>query len=122
MNFTKDPQSGLSWRSRAAAPATCGPAAEVPLKVANLSFAAAQLAAEIAEIGNINAVTDATAGVYLAQAAVETAVLNVKINATTVKNKKLVAEWQAETDKLTRETVFLVQKVKDIAAKRGGFA
>ncbi|MEZ4592842.1 MAG: glutamate formimidoyltransferase [Chloroflexota bacterium] len=97
-------------------------AAEVPLSVAKLSFRAAQLAAEVAEIGNINAVTDATAGVLLAQAAVETAVLNVKINATTVKNKQLVAKWHAETTNLSQKTADLVQRTKAIAAERGGFA
>ena len=97
-------------------------AAEVPLHVARLSFRAAQLASEVATIGNINAVTDATAGVLLAQAAVETAVLNVKINATTVNNKQLVAQWQQEMNTLTHETAALVQQTKAIAAERGGFA
>ena len=97
-------------------------AAEVPLHVARLSFRAAQLASEVATIGDINAVTDATAGVLLAQAAVETAVLNVKINATTVNNKQLVAQWQQEMNTLTHETAALVQQTKAIAAERGGFA
>ncbi|MFZ1400927.1 MAG: glutamate formimidoyltransferase [Candidatus Promineifilaceae bacterium] len=100
--------------------ATIG-AAEVPLKVAQMSYRAAQLAGEVAQIGNINAVTDATAGVLLAQAAVETAVLNVKINATSVKNKQLVARWQTETANLTQETAALVQRIKAVAAQRGGF-
>ncbi|WP_420643089.1 glutamate formimidoyltransferase [Candidatus Leptofilum sp.] len=101
--------------------ATIG-AAEVPLRVAQHSHQAAQLAADVAKIGNINAVTDATAGVLLAQAAVETAVLNVKINATSVNNKQLIASWQQDMDKLTQETAVLVQQTKAVAAERGGFA
>ncbi len=101
--------------------ATIG-AAEVPLRVARLSHRAAQLAGELAKIGNINAVTDATAGVLMAHAAVETAALNVKINATTVNNKQLVAQWQQELMVLTQETAELVQAIKAVAAKRGGFA
>ena len=101
--------------------ATIG-AAEVPLRVAQLSHQAAQLAANVAKIGNINAVTDATAGVLLAQAAVETAVLNVQINATSVNNKKLVANWRQAMEKLTQETAVLVQETKAVAAERGGFA
>lgn len=97
-------------------------AAEVPLRVAKLSHRAAQLASKVAKIGNINAVTDATAGVLLAQAAVETAVLNVKINATSVNNQKLIAKWQQEMIQLTQETAVLVQETKAVAAKRGGFA
>lgn len=101
--------------------ATIG-AAKVPLRVARLSHQAAKLASQIAKIGNINAVTDAAAGVLLAQAAVETAALNVKINATTVENKKLVNSWQEELAKLSQETAELAQNIKLIAAERGGFA
>jgi glutamate formiminotransferase/formiminotetrahydrofolate cyclodeaminase len=101
--------------------ATIG-AAEVPLRVARLSHRAAQLAAELAKIGNINAVTDATAGVLLAYAAVETAVLNVKINAATVNNQQLVNQWRQEMTTLTQETAELVQRIKAVAAERGGFA
>jgi glutamate formiminotransferase/formiminotetrahydrofolate cyclodeaminase len=49
------------------------------------------------KVGNINAVTDATAGVLLALAAVETAALNVQINATTVKDKAVVKQLAGRT-------------------------
>ena len=68
-------------------------AAEVPLRVARLSRDAARLALEIAKIGNVNAVTDGAASVFMAQAAVRAAGLNVRINATGVKNRELVAGW-----------------------------
>lgn len=101
--------------------ATIG-AGEVPLHVARLSYRAAQLAAELAKVGNINAVTDATAGVLLAHAAVETAALNVKINATNIANKQLAASWQAELSTLQQDTADLVQTIKVVAQERGGFA
>lgn len=101
--------------------ATIG-AAEIPLRVARLSYRAAQLSAEVAKVGNVNAVTDATAGVLLAQAAVETAVLNVQINATSIDNKQLIASWQAELATLQKETAALVQAAKTVAQERGGFA
>jgi glutamate formiminotransferase/formiminotetrahydrofolate cyclodeaminase len=101
--------------------ATIG-AGEVPLRVARLSYRAGQLAAELAKVGNVNAVTDATAGVLLAQAAVETAALNVKINATNIDNKQLVTEWQEELATLQKDTAELVQQIKAVAQKRGGFA
>jgi glutamate formiminotransferase/formiminotetrahydrofolate cyclodeaminase len=100
--------------------ATIG-AAEVPLRVARLSYRAAQLAGEVAKVGNINAVSDAAAGVLLAQAAVETAVLNVKINATSIDNKQLVAGWQEELATLQQEMTDLVQAIKAVARERGGF-
>ena len=101
--------------------ATIG-AGEVPLHVARLSYRAAQLAAELAKVGNINAVTDATAGVLLAHAAVETAALNVKINATNIANKQLAASWQEELSTLQQDTADLVQAIKVVAQERGGFA
>jgi glutamate formiminotransferase/formiminotetrahydrofolate cyclodeaminase len=101
--------------------ATIG-AGEVPLRVARLSYRAAELAAELARVGNVNAVTDATAGVLLAHAAVETAALNVKINATNIDNKQLVASWQEELATLQQNTADLVQEIKAVAQDRGGFA
>ncbi|MCP4419189.1 MAG: glutamate formimidoyltransferase [Chloroflexi bacterium] len=101
--------------------ATIG-AAEVPLQVARLSHQAAQLASQVANFGNINAVSDAAAGVLLAQAAVEAAALNVKINATGVENKTLVQSWQEELVTLSQETAVLVENIKGVVAERGGFA
>lgn len=101
--------------------ATIG-AAEVPLRVARLSHRAAQVAGEIAKVGNVNAVTDAAAGVLMAQAAVETAALNVKTNAASLTDKSLTRRWLSELDTLSQETAELVQAVKAVAAERGGFA
>ena len=97
-------------------------AAEVPLGVARLSHRAAQLAAELAQVGNSNAVTDAAAGVLMAQAAVETAALNVKINAASVSDQQVVHTWLEELETLSQETADLVKNIKAVAAKRGGFA
>ena len=58
----------------------------------------------------------------MAHAAVETAVLNVKINATTVKNQQLVNQWLLEVATLSQETANLVETIKKTAADRGGFA
>jgi formiminotetrahydrofolate cyclodeaminase len=55
-------------------------AAEVPLKVAEAALAVARLSAPAAEKGNPNAVSDAGVGVLLADAAAQSAALNVKIN------------------------------------------
>lgn len=55
-------------------------AAEVPLEVARLARNVAELAQTIATIGNCHAVADAIAGAILAQAAVQIALLNIKIS------------------------------------------
>ena len=96
-------------------------AGEVPLHVARLSLEVAQLAKEMAAIGNSNAVTDGAAGVFMARAAVEAAALNVKINATSLKDQDLVAEWSAELETISADVTALVEEVTSIAAERGGF-
>ena len=101
--------------------ATIG-AAEVPMRVARLSHKAAQVANQIAQIGNVNATTDGVAGALMAQAAVEIAALNVKINATGINDKARVQSWNDELATLIEETAALAQSSKAIAAERGGFA
>jgi len=96
-------------------------AGEMPLQTARLSRDAAQLAHKMAKIGNVNAVTDGTAGVILAHAAVQTAALNVKINAVGLQNQTLAQVWREEVDALEAETAVLVAETKQIAAERGGF-
>ncbi|MCO5191176.1 MAG: glutamate formimidoyltransferase [Anaerolineae bacterium] len=96
-------------------------AAEVPLRVARLSRDVARLALEIAKIGNVNAVTDGAAGVFMAQAAVRAAGLNVRINATGVKNRELVAGWLSELEALEGEVASLAELASAEAGQRGGF-
>jgi glutamate formiminotransferase/formiminotetrahydrofolate cyclodeaminase len=55
-------------------------AAGVPLETARLSVRVMGLACQVAQIGNLNAVTDAGTGVALAQAAITGAGYNVRIN------------------------------------------
>jgi methenyltetrahydrofolate cyclohydrolase len=55
-------------------------AADVPLKVAEAAAAVARLSLPAAEMGNPNAVSDAGVAAVLADAAAQSAALNVKIN------------------------------------------
>jgi formiminotetrahydrofolate cyclodeaminase len=55
-------------------------AAEVPLKIAEAASEVARLSLPAAEKGNTNAVSDAGVAVILADAAAQSAALNVKIN------------------------------------------
>ena len=96
-------------------------AGAVPLHVAQLSRGVALLAQNIAEIGNVNAVSDAAAGAIMAHAAVQAAALNVKINAVGLQDRQIVANWKAEVDALESETADIVAAVKAIAAERVGF-
>ncbi len=96
-------------------------AGAVPLRVAQMSRGVALLAQNIAEIGNSNAVTDAAAAAIMAQAAVQTAALNVKVNAVSLKNQTLAADWKKEVEALEQETAQIVEIVTAVAARRGGF-
>jgi len=55
-------------------------AARVPLTIAEQSLKVAELSLTAADIGNVNAVSDAGVAVLLADAAAQSAALNVKIN------------------------------------------
>jgi glutamate formiminotransferase / formiminotetrahydrofolate cyclodeaminase len=94
----------------------------VPLRVARLSRDAANLAQQMAKIGNVNAVSDAAAGAIMAHAAVQAAALNVKINGVGLQNRKLAQQWTEEVAALEAETAVIAQNAKQIAAERGGFA
>ena len=94
----------------------------VPLRVARLSRDAANLAQQMAKIGNVNAVSDAAAGAIMAHAAVQAAALNVKINGVGLQDRNLAHMWTEEVNALEVETAVIAQKTKQIAAERGRFA
>ena len=96
-------------------------AANVPLNVAELSVQAAKLAAVMASSGNVNAVSDAAAGALMARAAVQAAALNVKINATGMKNQPLAEEMRVKVAQLENEASEIAAAAMATAADRGDF-
>jgi glutamate formiminotransferase/formiminotetrahydrofolate cyclodeaminase len=95
-------------------------AAEVPLRVARLSRDAGRLAAQVARIGNVNAVSDAAAGAIMARAAVQVAGLNVKINGVSLRDQALAAAWREELTGLEADAEEAVAAALAAAAERGG--
>ena len=79
MKLPRDTDGQKKERNRVMQAALKG-AAEVPLKVAEAAAAVARLSLPAAEKGNTNAVSDAGVAVVLADAAAQSAALNVKIN------------------------------------------
>jgi formiminotetrahydrofolate cyclodeaminase len=79
MKLPRDSDAQKKERSRVLQAALIG-AATVPLKVAEASVEVARLSLPAAEKGNPNAVSDAGVAVVLADAAAQSAALNVKIN------------------------------------------
>jgi len=67
-------------------------AARVPLKTAYKCLDIMILSQEIAEKGNINVISDAGVAVLMSEAALESAILNVKINLKMIKDEKIRKE------------------------------
>lgn len=93
-------------------------AAQVPLETMKASFKAFEICMAMAETGNPNSVSDAGVGALAARAAVLGAGLNVKINASSLKNKAqaeaLINEannLMADADKAEREVMEIVEKL-----------
>ena len=93
-------------------------AAQVPLETMKTSFKAFELCKAMAETGNPNSVSDAGVGALAARAAVLGAGLNVKINASSLKDNAQVEalineadNLMADADKAEREIMEIVEKV-----------
>lgn len=93
-------------------------AAQVPLETMKTSFKAFELCKAMAETGNPNSVSDAGVGALAARAAVLGAGLNVKINASSLKDnaqaEALINEadnLMADADKAEREIMEIVEKI-----------
>ena len=86
-------------------------AAQVPLEVARRACALMPLIAEVALKGNQNAVTDACVAMMSARNAVLAALLNVRINLSSLKDQALVARLQAEADELEQQATAREQEL-----------
>jgi len=86
-------------------------AANVPLEIARKSFEVLNICQEVAAKGNKNVISDAGAGAILAEAAFESAILNVKVNLGMIKEEKIKKNLTKEIEKLNN----LVKGEKDKA-------
>jgi glutamate formiminotransferase/formiminotetrahydrofolate cyclodeaminase len=77
-------------------------AGETPLRAAERSTAALELAAEVAESGNPSAASDAGSAGALARAALAAAAMNVRVNAASLKDVAIVARWRDQLLELER--------------------
>ena len=75
-------------------------AALVPMQVARNAYKLMTIIMDVARLGNRNAVTDACVAMMSARAAVLGALLNVRINLGSLKDKEFVAQLQQEADEL----------------------
>ena len=93
-------------------------AAQVPLETMKTSFKAFDICRAMAETGNPNSVSDAGVGALAAHAAVLGAGLNVKINASSLKDKATADALIAEADKLMKDACEAERGIMEIVEKK----
>lgn len=87
-------------------------AAKVPLKTAQTALKVLELAQIAAEKGNPNAISDAGVAALLAQAAVEGAAMNVKINLGSIKDGNIRLQLTTDIKKITKAAKSQIEKYK----------
>jgi glutamate formiminotransferase/formiminotetrahydrofolate cyclodeaminase len=95
-------------------------AAKVPLKVAYKCLDILSLSKEVAEKGNINVVSDAGVAALMAEAALGSAILNVKINLKMIKDEKTKEELSSSIQELLLRGKGQKEKVLEIVEKKIG--
>lgn len=95
-------------------------AADVPLNVARMAVDAMELAGQAARQGNKNATTDAGTAVLMGLAAVEAAVLNVRVNATGLDDVDLAARYQNDAQALAERARAIREAVIGVVEERAG--
>jgi len=93
-------------------------AAKVPLKVAYKCLDILSLSKEVAEKGNINVVSDAGVAVLMAEAALESAIINVKINLRMIKDEKVRTELSSSIKEILLKEKGQKEKVLEIVEEK----
>ena len=86
---------------------------EVPMEVARIVHSILPMIDVVARKGNSNAVTDACVAMMCARTAILGALLNVRINLTSIKDEKFVKEMTEEADMIEKTTIAEEQKILD---------
>ena len=93
-------------------------AAQVPLETARDCMAVLRMTIRMAEIGNLNCISDAAAGAHLAKAGFEAARLNVKINLQGYEQDAEAQRFVAEADALRLEVESLMAHLEGVLKER----
>lgn len=92
-------------------------AAEIPMEVARKALDMMDIIVMVAENGNQNAITDACVSMMTARTAVLAALLNVKINLTSIKDIEYVALMTQEANYMEQEAVAREKELLDKVGK-----
>lgn len=88
-------------------------AALIPMEVARKALEVMPVIADIARLGNRNAITDACVAMMAARSAVLGALLNVRINLGVLKDKELSQGLQAEADRIEQTACWKEKELLD---------
>jgi len=89
-------------------------AALVPLETARLCGEVIELSKIVSEKGNQNSITDAASSAILAKAGFNAAILNVKINLASIKDKKFVEDISYEIEMIEKNVENGFKEVMDL--------
>ncbi len=95
-------------------------AAQAPLEAARAALAVQELAVEAAEIGNLNAISDASSGATLARASLLCSIYNVRINILTLEDQQAVDALVGQVREIEAKSAALDEKVRRVLTERGG--
>lgn len=96
-------------------------AAQIPYQTARKSLRVLQLAIQVASLGNPNAITDAGTAAALANAAINGAGYNVRVNALSMEDEKIKNQYLSELTSIEQRAVQFVKQLNSILESRGGF-
>lgn len=95
-------------------------ATEVPFEIAEKCLEVARLSETAAEIGNVGAVSDAGVAVLLAEAAAQSAALNVKINVNSIEDRGFSEQKWDRICEILDETADLRERVVQLTYEKLG--
>ncbi len=95
-------------------------ATKVPLSVVEMASQVMELAVTAAQLGNINAITDAGTAAALARSAFTGAGLNVRINLGDLDDKGVTADIEKQLSALEKKAAKIEPKIQTALKERGG--
>jgi len=116
------PQDGAQEREtrRNAVQAALRQATEIPLETARAGLSALRLTERLAAVGNPLVLSDAAVAGYLAQAAVRSALVNVGVNASLIRDRDYAERILRERKRLEAEAVTITERVERTVESRLG--
>jgi glutamate formiminotransferase / formiminotetrahydrofolate cyclodeaminase len=95
-------------------------ATEVPLATARATLEALELALLVAGKGNVNAASDAATAAWMAMASIQSAALNVRVNAASLADTARKDAWLTEVREIDTRAQTLLEEVQAVVTQRTG--